>query len=65
MKRIIINNKTHKEDKYIMRLVFEVMNRGKVSNNNTRYCYCTVIRDNVIYAKETKTSIIFDVVIES
>ena len=33
-----------------------VIHNGKISNNNTQYCYATVFKDNVVvYAYVTKT----------
>ena len=41
MNKIIIDNKTELSDITALTLACEVINQGRISNNNTQYCYVT------------------------
>lgn len=48
MGKIIIKNKTEISDITVLKCVQEVINGGRISNNNKQYCYLTIFKINGI-----------------
>lgn len=61
MKRLIINNKSKTlSDLESLEIVMEVVKGGRVSKDNTQYCYITLFKrkdlEYVVYCKRNKDS---------
>ena len=48
MSKIIIKNKTEISNITVLKCVEEVINGGRISNNNKQYCYLTIFKINGI-----------------
>ena len=62
--KFIIYNYTPNEisDLKLFELIYRVVNQGKLSNNESEYCYLTVLdKDFVVNSTKTKTGYRFDV----
>ena len=58
--RIIVQNDTDKPTPEILDYVKVVMQMGKISNDNTQYCYATRFKDGIIVAAiQNKASVRF------
>ena len=59
MSRIIINNHSRVSDFKALELVQSVVKEGRISNNDTQYCYCTRIQypstGEVFYVSASRT----------
>lgn len=50
------------DDLKLFELIYEVIKQGKISNNNTEYCYITTFnKELVVDCKKTKTGYRFNV----
>ena len=56
MKKIIIENRTTVPMETILLLVTKVISMGRISNNNTQYCYATTFHDIIIWTDKNKKS---------
>lgn len=55
MGKITIHNDTKLSDEMVVQHVLEVIKMGKISNNETQYCYATTFKDDVtVFASRTK-----------
>ena len=59
MSRIIINNRSRVSDFKALELVQKAIEPGRISNDNTQYCYCTRIQypstGEVFHVSATRT----------
>lgn len=62
-KFIIYNHTTNEiDDKRLFELVYLVILNGKLSNNESEYCYLTAFKDgNTVSTHKTKTGYRFDI----
>ena len=58
MTKLIINNQSSASDQDALLMVSKVIDAGRISNNKTEYCYCTVfsLRKCAVYASKNKCS---------
>ncbi len=47
MSKIIIQNDTNLPDKQVFSYVLQIMGMGRISNNNTQYCYHTSFTNGI------------------
>ena len=61
MSKIIIDNRSNSSDKKALQLVSRVVDMGKISNNKTEYCLCTLFSHSkcAVYASKNKCSVRF------
>ncbi len=53
--KFIIENQSDLTGGAALSLVFEVVERGKISNHGKQYCYATVFSNAAVYSDITKT----------
>jgi len=62
-RKIIIKNNSSLSDEDALYFVLKVVKGGKVSNNNTQYCYISLVKTKTteiqIYCDETKSGTCF------
>ncbi len=62
--KFIVRNYTTQDidDKRLFELAYLVILNGKISNDNTEYCYLTTFKDgNVVSTRKTKSGYRFDI----
>jgi hypothetical protein len=52
MEKLIIENRTDRPLSSLMGHVRTILEQGRISNNDTQYCYLTTFKDGIVIASE-------------
>ncbi len=52
MSRIIIENRSSKSDAHVVRMVGNVIENGRISNNEKQYCYVTRFHTGLVISTD-------------
>lgn len=48
MNKLIIDNQTDLSEIEVFPYIWEIINQGKISNNNKQHCYVTTFKDGIV-----------------